>query len=91
MTEFADQLTPLNVALTTGIVWLSGVFVWLIRKFMSSYEQNTKAMTKVSETLGAMDRKLEASVDRDVEIIKMLAEINATRPSFTTRKERVHG
>lgn len=72
-----SELTPLNYVLITGIVWLSGVFVWLVRKFVRSYEQNTVTMTKVQDTLEAVDHKLEKAADRDLEIAKTLSAIHA--------------
>lgn len=78
--DFAN-FTQLDAVLIAGIVWLSGVFVWLIRKFVSSYEKNTVTMTKVQDTLEGVDRKLDTAADRDVEIVKTLSAIHA-RGSF---------
>lgn len=72
-----SELTPVNYVLMSGIVWLSGVFIWLIRKFVRSYEQNTTTMTRVSDTLQAVDRKLDTAAERDLEISKTLAAIHA--------------
>lgn len=76
-----SKLTLLDGVLFLGIVWLSGVFLWLIKKFVSSYEKNTSIMTKVETTLDSMDRKLDTAADRDVEIIRALERVN-TRHEF---------
>ncbi len=75
--SFLAELTPLNYVLMSGIIWLSGVFIWLIRRFVRSYEQNTGTMTKVQVTLEAVDHKLEKAADRDLEIAKTLSAIHA--------------
>jgi len=77
MHAWLAELTPMNMVLVTGIVWLSGVFIWLIKKFVSSYEQNTKVITKVQDTLDGVDKKLDAASTRDVEIVRTLAAIHA--------------
>lgn len=71
------ELTPMNMILIAGIIWLSGVFIWLIKKFVCSYQENTKTMTKVQDTLEVVDRKLDAASTRDVEIVRTLAAIHA--------------
>lgn len=87
MSHLAD-LSPINYILIAGIVWLSGVFIWLIKKFVSSFEKNTVVMTKVQGTLEGVDRKLDSAADRDLEIVKTLSAIHArTGPA---RVEIVH-
>lgn len=76
-------LTPLNMVLIFGIVWLSGVFLWLIRKFVSSYEKNTEINTKLQGTMEAVDRKLDTAAERDLRVAETLAAINAKQDAKT--------
>jgi hypothetical protein len=71
------DFTTSEYLLFTGIVWLSGLFVWLIKKFMASYEKNTVTLVRLHDTLEGVDRKLDTAADRDVEIVKTLAAIHA--------------
>jgi len=77
MSIWMDALTPINMILVTGIVWLSGVFIWLIKKFVVSYAENTKVITKVQDTLESVDKKLDAASMRDMEIVSTLSAIHA--------------
>ena len=70
-----SDLTLLDSALITGIIWLSGVFLWILRKFICSYNQNTTVMTDVCKTLVAMDQKLDNANNVDREILVELARI----------------
>jgi len=62
------DLSTLDSVLIAGIIWLSGVFLWILKKFIASYNQNTRVMAEVSKTLVAMDQKLDTAnaVDRDI-------------------------
>lgn len=70
-----NQLSLLDSVLIAGIVWLSGVFIFLLKKFISSYDCNTKVMTEVSKTLVSMDQKLDTAKNVDREILVELARI----------------
>lgn len=75
--KILPELTAMNIILIIGIVWLSGVFIWLTRKFVASYEGNTQTMTEVRDTLRGVDKKLDTAAERDVEIVRTLAAIHA--------------
>jgi len=75
--EGLETLPPMTLMLVSAIVWLSGLFVWLIKRFVDSFEKNTEVMTRVSGALDAIDRKLDTSAERDLETVKMLEKIHA--------------
>jgi len=58
MEALLDQLSPLNMVLVFGIVWLSGVYVWLLKRFIKSYDENTHALSCINGTMKAMDAKI---------------------------------
>lgn len=70
-----NQLSVLDSVLIAGIIWLSGVFLFILRKFLSSYNTNTEVMTGVGKTLVAMDQKLDMANNVDREILVELARI----------------
>ena len=70
MIEGLEHLPPMTLMLVSAIIWLSGLFVWLIKRFVDSFEKNT-------EVIDAIDRKLDTSADRDLETVKMLEKIHA--------------
>ncbi len=69
-------LTLLDGILMAGISWLSVLFVWLLRRFIRSYDDNTKMLTCINATITAMDRKLDAATSVDREILVALAQQN---------------
>jgi type VI protein secretion system component VasK len=73
--NWINELSVLDSVLIAGIVWLSGVFLWILRKFICSYNQNTTVMTEVGKTLTAMDQKLDTANNVDREILVELARI----------------
>lgn len=77
MEDMLNNVSPMTFMLVSAIVWLSGLFVWLIKKFVDSFEKNTATMTRVGQSLDGVERKLETSVERDIEIVKMLEKIHA--------------
>jgi len=89
MQSWMAELTPMNMVLLTGIIWLSGVFLWLIKNFVKSYDKNTTAMTQVKDTLEGVDRKLDTAANRDVEIVRTLSAIHA-RGVHPAQVEVVH-
>ena len=83
------ELTTTTGLLMAGIIWLSGVFVWLIKRFVDSFEKNTVVMAKVDKTLDAMDRKIDASTERDLEMLKTIEKI-AARQEFVHYDKKGH-
>jgi len=75
--SWMSELTPMNMVLVSGVIWLSGVFLWLIKRFVASYDKNTTAMVGVKDTLEGVDRKLDTAANRDIEIVRTLAAIHA--------------
>lgn len=73
--EFLTGLTVLNIVLISGITWLSGLFVWLLKKFITSYDTNTKVLTTLNETIRVMDKKLDVATEVDREILLELAKL----------------
>lgn len=90
MGQFTGEMTLLNYVLMAGMIWLSGVFVWLIKKFICSYGENTKVLTKVQDTLEGIDHKLDAASVRDVEIVRTLSAIHARQAPVVTVVEKDH-
>jgi len=70
------DLSVLDSVLIAGIIWLSGVFIYLLKKFITSYDCNTEALTGISKTLVAMDQKLDNENDVHREILVELARLN---------------
>lgn len=73
--NWISDLSVLDTVLGSGIMWLSVVFIWLLKKFIESYNQNTRVMTDVSKTLVAMDQKLDNANSVDREILVELARL----------------
>ncbi len=73
--NWLTDLSALNGALVSGIAWLSLVFVWLLRKFICSYNKNTTVMTEIGKTLSAMDQKMNNANNVDREILVELARL----------------
>ena len=73
--NWLTDLSALNGALVSGIGWISIMFVWLLRKFICSYNKNTMVMTEVGKTLNSMDQKLNNANNVDREILVELARL----------------
>lgn len=71
------DFTTTEYILVTGIVWLAGVLIWLLKKFLSSYDKNTTSNVRLHETLQGVDRKLDTAAERDLEIVRTLSAIHA--------------
>lgn len=69
MTDF----TVMNMVLGTGIIWLSGMFVWLLKRFIKSYDENTRTLVEINGTMRAMDKKLDMATEVDREILVELS------------------
>jgi len=70
-------LSPLNVILICGITWLSGMFVWLLKRFIKSYDDNTRTLVEINRTMQVMDKKLDMATQVDREI---LVEMSRSEP-----------
>lgn len=71
----AVDLSTLELVLLGGITWLSGLFVWLLKRFIKSYDHNTKTISEINKTMQEMDRKLDAATQVDREILLELARV----------------
>lgn len=76
MIEVVQSLTLLNGILLAGISWLSILFVWLLKRFIRSYDDNTRTLVAINATITAMDSKLDAATSVDREILVALAQVN---------------
>lgn len=72
-----DALSVLDTVLITGIIWLSGMFVWLLKRFIKSYDENTRTLVAINSTMQVMDKKLDTATTVDREILIQLAKINS--------------
>lgn len=77
MMSLLGSFTPLDTVLIAGIVWLSGMFVWLLRRFIRSYDENTKTLIAINATMQVMDKKLDTATTVDREILMELARIRS--------------
>ena len=75
------SLTPVNVVLLGGITWLSGMFVWLLKRFIKSYDDNTRTLVEINKTIMAMDAKLDTANEIDREILLELARVSIVKAS----------
>lgn len=71
-----DALSMLDTVLITAIIWLSGMFVWLLKRFIKSYDENTRTLVAINSTMQVMDKKLDTATTVDREILIQLAQIN---------------
>lgn len=77
MTEgWMEGLSTLNIVLIFGISWLSVLFVWLLKRFIKSYDDNTRTLVAINQTMQQMDRKLDAATTVDREILIQLGQVN---------------
>lgn len=67
------DLSALDMVLMTGIIWLSGMFVWLLKRFIKSYDDNTKTLVAINATMQVMDKKLDTATQVDREILVELS------------------
>lgn len=88
MSQFSSEMTLLNYVLIAGLVWLSGVFIWLIKVFVDAYAKNTAVITKVQGTLEGVDKKLDSAAERDSRIVATLAAIHARQAPYVTVVEK---
>ena len=71
-----SQFSTLEAVLIMGIIWLSGVFLYMLRKFVVSFEANTRVMDEVGRTLVSMNDKLATAERRDERVEALLRELN---------------
>ena len=74
--SWMSELSALNIVLILGISWLSVLFVWLLKRFIKSYDDNTRTLVAINQTMLTMDRKLDAATTVDREILIQLAQVN---------------
>lgn len=77
MNAFLANISVLDGTLILGIMWLSGVFIWLLKRFIRSYDDNTRTLTAINSTLQVMDKKLDTATTVDREILIALAHLNS--------------
>ena len=70
-----NQLTVLDGVLVTGIIWMAGVLIWVIKRYMTSYNSNTIALVTINKTLISMDQKLLTATEVDRDILVELARL----------------
>jgi hypothetical protein len=77
--DWMAEFTVMNMVLGTGIIWLSGMFVWLLKRFTKSYDENTRTLVEINKTMQVMDRKLDTATQVDREILVELSRpVNCT-------------
>ena len=52
------------------------MFVWLLKRFIKSYDDNTRTLIAINSTMQVMDKKLDTATTVDREILLELARIN---------------
>ncbi len=75
MNTWMVGLSALEVVLLGGIGWMSGMFVWLLRRFIKSYDENTRTLIAINATMQVMDKKLDTATTVDRDILLQLARL----------------
>jgi hypothetical protein len=70
-----EGLSSLEMALIIGISTLFSLFVWLLKRFIKSYDDNTRTLVAINGTMQIMDKKLDAATEVDREILMELARV----------------
>jgi len=70
-----EGLSALEMTLIIGISTLFSLFVWLLKRFIKSYDDNTRTLVAINATMQIMDKKLDAATEIDREILMELARV----------------
>lgn len=77
--SWMEGLSALEMTLIIGISTLFSLFVWLLKRFIKSYDDNTRTLVAINATMQIMDKKLDAATEIDREILMELARVNLYR------------